>query len=106
MNVQIDSRYSITTELLERYMAAVRSRNKVRRNWHPRKAHACDIETLQWIAKEDFKKAATKHLRDALIATTGGKKSIQENCIDDLGKLASYLRNILLLGEDSSCWFV
>jgi hypothetical protein len=84
MNVPIDSRYSTTTELLEKYMAAVRSRNKVRRNWHPSKAHSCDIETLQWIAKEDFKKAATKHLRDALIATTGGNKSIQENCIDDL----------------------
>jgi hypothetical protein len=51
MNVPIDSRYSTTTELLEKYMAAVRSRNKVRRNWHPSKAHSCDIETLQWIAK-------------------------------------------------------
>jgi hypothetical protein len=84
MNVQIDLRHSTTTELLERYMAAVRSRNKVRRNWHPSKAHSCDIETLQWITKEDFKKAATNHLRDALTVTTGGNKSIQENCIDDL----------------------
>jgi len=84
MNVQIDSQHSTTTELLVRYMAAVRSRNKVRRNWHPSKAHSCDIETLQWIAKEDFKKAATNHLRDALTVTTGGNKSIQENCIDAL----------------------
>lgn len=84
MNIQIDSRHSTTTELLERYMAAVRSRNKVRRNWHPSMALSCDVETLQWIAREDFKKTATNHLRDALTATTGGNKSIQENCIDAL----------------------
>ena len=84
MNVQIDSRYSATTELLERYMAAVRSRNEVRRNWHPDKARACDLKTLQWIAKEDFRKTAKNLLRDALTVTTGGDKSIQEICIDDL----------------------
>ena len=65
-------------------MSVIRARNHLRRNWHPSKAHSCDIETLEWIAKEDFKKAATNHLRDALTATTGGNKSIQENCIDDL----------------------
>jgi hypothetical protein len=87
--IPIDSRHTSTTELLKRYMAAVRSRNKVRRNWHPDRAHDCDLQTLDWISKEDFKKAATTHLRDALSATTGGSKSIQENCIDDLAnKLA------------------
>ena len=81
MNVQIDSRYSITTELLERYMAAVRSRNKVRRNWHPDKALACDLQTLQWIAKDMFQSSLEKRLRKALVAKPDGKKVITEESI-------------------------
>ena len=30
-----ESFHSATKELVERYMSVVRSRNKVRRNWHP-----------------------------------------------------------------------
>ena len=77
----IDLHISIIKELLERYMSVVRSRNKVRRNWHPDKALACDLQTLQWIAKDMFQSSLEKRLRKALVATSNGKKVIAEESI-------------------------
>ena len=54
--VHIESHISATKELLERYMSVVRSRNKVRRNWHPKQARACDEITLELITKDEFRK--------------------------------------------------
>jgi hypothetical protein len=68
-------------ELLERYMLVVRSRNKLRRNWHPSQSRACDLETLQWIAKDMFQSSLEKRLRKALVATPNGKKVITEESI-------------------------
>ena len=54
--VHIESHIGATKELLERYMSVVRSRNKVRRNWHPKQARACDEITLELITKDEFRK--------------------------------------------------
>jgi HD superfamily phosphohydrolase len=78
------SPHEATKELLERYMAVVRSRNNIRRNWHPQRARSCDAVTLELIKKDEFRDSVGKQLRNALTATSDGNKSIQENCIDDL----------------------
>ena len=80
----IESHHQATKELLERYMAVVRSRNNVRRNWHPEQARVCDIQTLMWMSKEEFKNSLDKRLREALVVTSNGSEAIQENCIDEL----------------------
>ena len=80
----IESHHQATKELLERYMAVVRSRNNVRRNWNPEQARVCDIQTLMWMSKEEFKNSLDKRLREALVVTSNGSGAIQENCIDEL----------------------
>ena len=80
----IESHHLATKELLDRYMAVVRSRNNVRRNWHPEQARVCDIQTLMWVSKEEFKNSLDKRLREALVVTSNGSRAIQENCIDEL----------------------
>lgn len=80
----IESHHLATKELLERYMAVVRSRNNVRRNWHPEQARVCDIQTLMWISKEEFKNSLDRRLRYALVATSNGSKVITEESIQEL----------------------
>ena len=60
---KIESHHLVIKELMERYMSVIRSRNKVRRNWHPDKAHSCDIFTLQWISKDRFQSSLEKKLK-------------------------------------------
>ena len=80
-DVNFESLQLTIKELLDRYMSVVRSRNKVRRNWHPTQARACDLETLQWIAKDMFKSSLEQRLRKALVTTRNGKKVITEESI-------------------------
>jgi hypothetical protein len=82
--VHIESHISATKELLERYMSVVRSRNKVRRNWHPKQARACDEITLELITKDEFRKIVNKRFRDALTVTTNGDKVILEKSLKQL----------------------
>ena len=86
--LQVESSKLATLELIESYLAVVRSRNKVRRNWHPDKAIQCDIATLDFISKEDFKKTVSKRLRDALKITANGEKVIEQ---DSLGELINQI---------------
>lgn len=83
-DVNFDSLQLTIKELLDRYMSVVRSRNKVRRNWHPNQARACDLETLQWIAKDMFKSSLEQRLRKALVTTRNGKKVITEESIQKI----------------------
>ena len=80
----IESHHQATKELLERYMAVVRSRNNVRRNWNPEQARVCDIQTLMWMSKEEFKNSLDKRLREALVATSNGSNVIIEESIQEL----------------------
>lgn len=82
--VHIESHIGATKELLERYMSVVRSRNKVRRNWHPKQARDCDEITLELITKNEFRKIVNKRLRDALTVTTNGNKVILEKSLKQL----------------------
>jgi len=83
-SIDNDSHQPEKLELLERYMAVVRSRNKVRRNWHPKKALACDIATLEWISKDELVNTLDRRLRDALVTTSNGSKVIEEKSIQEL----------------------
>ena len=80
----IESHHQATKELLERYMAVVRSRNNVRRNWHPEQARVCDIQTLMWMSKEEFKNSLDKRLREALVVTSNGSNVIVAESIQEL----------------------
>ena len=83
-NIQLEGSKSATKELIEQYLAAVRSRNKIRRNWHQGKALECDIATLQWISKKEFKKLLSNELKQALKLTTNGDEVIEKQSIDEL----------------------
>jgi hypothetical protein len=80
----IESHHEATKQLFEHYMSVVRSRNKVRRNWHREQARACDIETLEWISKDEFQNSLDRRLREALVITTNGSKVITEESIQEL----------------------
>jgi len=84
--VGIESHHEATKQLLEHYMSVVRSRNKVRRNWHREQAQACDIETLALITKDEFKKSTFKILQNALVVTTDGSRVILESAIRELSQ--------------------
>jgi hypothetical protein len=84
--VESESHHEATKELLKRYMSVVRSRNKVRRNWHPEQARACDELTIALITKDEFKKSAVKILQKALVVTTNGTKVILEDTIKELSQ--------------------
>jgi len=82
--IGIESHHEATKQLFEHYMSVVRSRNKVRRNWHREQARACDIETLEWISKDEFQNSLDRRLREALEITTNGSKVITEESIQEL----------------------
>ena len=84
--VKTESHHEATKQLLKRYMSVVRSRNKVRRNWHREQARACDIETLALITKDEFKKSTFKILQNALVVTTDGSRVILESAIRELSQ--------------------
>lgn len=83
-NIQLEGSKSATKELIEQYLAAVRSRNKIRRNWHQDKALECDITTLKWISKKECKELVSNELTRALGVTTNGDKVIEERAIKEL----------------------
>ncbi len=84
--VEAEAHHKATVQLLEHCLSVVRSRNKLRRNWHPLQAHACDIETLRWITKNDFKKIAESSLQEASVVTTNGSRVILESAIKELAQ--------------------
>lgn len=95
--IGIESNHTATKDLLKLYLSVVRSRNKVRRNWHPEQARACDELTLALITKNEFKKSTEKILQDALVATTNGTRVILETAIRELSQEladAAYKRKI------------
>jgi hypothetical protein len=83
-DVEFESPYKATKELLERYMAVVRSRNNIRRNWHPERARSCDAKTLELISKNKLRDAVSKQLHKGLVVTSNGKKAIYEESIEEL----------------------
>lgn len=82
--IQVESSKLATQELIESYLAVVRSRNKIRRNWHRDKAIESDIVTLDFISKKNFKKAASKRFHEALTITANGNKVIEQDSLNEL----------------------
>jgi hypothetical protein len=80
----LEASKSATKELIEHYLAAVRSRNKIRRNWHGGKALECDITTLKWVSKKECNELVSNQLIRALRVTTNGDKVIEERAIKEL----------------------
>ena len=80
----LEASKSATKELIDHYLAAVRSRNKIRRNWHQGKALECDITTLKWVSKKECKELVSNQLARALVVTTNGDKVIEERAINEL----------------------
>ena len=63
-------------EIIEIYLSVVRSRNKLRRNWHPKKSRQCDLSALHWIcSKNQARSAISKSLQEALTVSSDGTES-------------------------------
>lgn len=73
-------------EAVERYLQAVRRRNLLRRNWHPKQARECDIQTLGFIAKNKASKLIGKTLRNALKQITDEVGCDLESLISDISE--------------------
>jgi hypothetical protein len=64
-------------ELIESYLAVIRSRNNLRRNWHPAASRHCDVSALHWIcSKNQARSAISKSLQDAITITSDGTEAI------------------------------
>jgi hypothetical protein len=76
-----DDRLGLGIEAVERYLQAVRRRNRLRRNWHPRLSQACDAQTLSFIKAGVLSKSVGKRLRESLCVEIDGKRYIPEELI-------------------------
>jgi hypothetical protein len=66
----LEDRLGLGIEAVERYLQAVRRRNQLRRNWHPRASQECDSQTLGFITKDKASEHIGKTLRKALTQIT------------------------------------
>lgn len=86
LNSLIEDPLTASIELIEAYLRVVRSRSKLRRNWNPIESSNCDLATLQWISKEQFKKGLKSLISDALEVTSNGDRIITEEAAERLEK--------------------
>ncbi len=72
-------------ELIELYLSVVRSRNKLRRNWHPKKSRQCDLNALHWICtKNQARSAISKSLQEALTVLSDGTEVIHKDKLKEI----------------------
>jgi hypothetical protein len=81
-----EDRLGLGIEAVERYLKAVRRRNRLRRNWHPEQSRACDIQTLGFIAKDKAIKLVGKTLRKALTQIADEVGHDLESLISDISE--------------------
>lgn len=81
LNLQTEKRLGQAIEALERYLRAVRRRNGIRRNWHPKASQTCDAQTLQLITKGAMTESVGRRLRESLVVEIDGKRYIPEELI-------------------------
>jgi hypothetical protein len=81
-----EDRHELVIEAVERYLQAVRRRNRLRRNWHPEQSRACDIQTLGFIAKDKAIKLVGKTLRKALTQIADEAGHDLESLISDISE--------------------
>jgi len=83
-NLSKTKRSELQTHAVYRYLQAVRRRNRIRRNWHPKQSYECDLSTLSFITKAKASAAITKELQSAVITYPDGTGAIPESCIDEI----------------------
>ncbi len=66
LNKRVGNPEPATKELIETFMAVVRSHNNLRRNWHPRQSLACDKQVLNYSTKEELDDLITRKMRETL----------------------------------------
>jgi hypothetical protein len=72
-------------ELIELYLSVVRSRNKLRRNWHPKQSRQCDLSALHWIcSKNQARSAISKSLQEALTVLSDGTEVIHKDKLKEI----------------------
>jgi hypothetical protein len=84
INKYIENPEQATIELIETFMAVVRSHNNLRRNWHPRQSLACDKKVLNYLTKEELDDLIIRKMRDAMTVTSNGNKVILEHSIKEI----------------------
>jgi hypothetical protein len=84
LNKRIENPEQATKELIETYMAVVRSHNNLRRNWHPRQSLTCDTQVLNCLSKMELDDLIIRKMNDAMTVTSNGEKIILEHAIKEI----------------------
>ena len=74
LNKRVENPEQATKELIETYMAVVRSHNNLRRNWHPRESAACDNLVWSVCSKTAQKNVIIDELKKAINISSNGDK--------------------------------
>jgi hypothetical protein len=85
-------------ELIELYLSVVRSRNKLRRNWHPKESRQCDLSALHWIcSKDQARSTISKSLQEALTVSSDGTEVIHKDKLKEIEE--KIIKGISLTGK-------
>ena len=84
INKRIENPEQATKELIEIYMAVVRSHNNLRRNWHPRESLDCDNIVLSILSKTEQKNVILDELKKAINLSSNGDKGTQKKVFEDI----------------------
>ena len=82
LNERVENPEQATKELIETFMAVVRSHNNLRRNWHPSQSLACDMQVLNFLNKKELKSLIKKEMREAMTIASNGDKDSLEKAIE------------------------
>ena len=84
LNKRVENPEQATKELIETYMALVRSHNNLRRNWHPRESHACDTVVWSVCSKPAQKNVIIDELKKAINISSNGDKELQQKAFEEI----------------------
>jgi hypothetical protein len=88
-------------ELIELYLSVVRSRNKLRRNWHPKESCQCDLSALHWLcSKDQARSTISKSLQEALTVSSDGTEVIHKDKLKEIED--KIIKGISLTGKKST----
>ena len=84
LNKRVENPEQATVELIETFMAVVRSHNNLRRNWHPKESIECDASTLSLLNKVDQKTAILDELNKAITISSNGEEVVQKKSFEKI----------------------
>lgn len=82
INKRIENTEQATIELIETFLAVVRSHNNIRRNWHPRQSRTCDMQALNFLTKKELKSLIKKEMREAMTIASNRDEDSLEKAIE------------------------